>query len=178
MIKHELQIEGCFMLNMPSTEDERGSFDKIYFESEFQKITPNFTIRESYINRSKKNVIRGMHFQEPPHDHYKLVKCISGRVTDVFLDLRINSSTYGMYETVELNCKINQTLFLPKGIAHGFRSLEDNTQLLYMVSSEYNSISDKGIRYNSFGFDWSVNDPILSDRDRNLPSLIDYKNPF
>ena len=137
-----------------------------------------FTPRETYYNISNKNVIRGMHFQVPPYDHSKLIKCVRGEILDVILDIRKESSTYLKYDVISLNENDNKSIFLPKGIAHGFLSKKKNTIVLYHVSSVYNPNCDKGILWNSFGFDWPTNNPILSNRDQNLEHINEFKSPF
>ena len=119
-----------------------------------------------------------MHFQSPPYDHKKLIKCISGKILDVILDIRKESPTYLKHDIIELNENDGKSIFLPKGIAHGFLSLENNTLVLYNVSTVYNSNYDKGISWNSFGFEWPSNNPILSNRDKDFPHINEFKSPF
>jgi dTDP-4-dehydrorhamnose 3,5-epimerase len=121
-----------------------------------------------------------MHFQLPPLDHEKLVFVIKGSILDVVLDLRKNSTTFGKCMGVELSEKNRRAIFLPKGVAHGFKSLKNNTITVYNVSSIYNTDHDRGVLYNSFGFDWELEHPILSSRDLGFPSFGEFKevNPF
>ena len=127
---------------------------------------------------SKKDVIRGMHFQMPPNDHEKLVYVASGEIIDVVIDLRKKSNTYKEYITVKLTADNKKSIFIPKGLAHGFKSLKDDTITVYNVASEFKSKSDFGIKYNSFDFDWEILNPILSLRDRSLPNLDNFNSPF
>ena len=118
-----------------------------------------------------------MHFQLPPDDHEKVVFCSAGSARDVMLDLRPGKG-YGKFVDIHLSGEEPGLLFMPKGIAHGYRALEDNTNMVYKTSSEYAPESDTGIFWNSFGYDWGPAVPILSDRDQLLPSFEDFKTPF
>jgi dTDP-4-dehydrorhamnose 3,5-epimerase len=171
-------LEGVFILHNFVAEDERGTFVKTFNSFDFNNNDLNFSIRESYFSVSKKNVIRGMHFQLPPNDHEKMVFVPYGSILDVVVDLRKKSSTYKKYISIELSAKNKKSIFIPNGLAHGFRSLEDGTITVYNVGTEYNSKSDLGIIYDSFGFDWDLQNPILSNRDLQFESLNDFKSPF
>jgi dTDP-4-dehydrorhamnose 3,5-epimerase/CDP-3, 6-dideoxy-D-glycero-D-glycero-4-hexulose-5-epimerase len=171
-------LEGVFIIHNFFAEDERGTFVKTFNSNDFNNNDLNFSIKESYFSVSKKNVIRGMHFQLPPHDHEKLVFVPYGSILDVIVDLRKNSSTYCKYISIELSAKNKKSIFIPRGLAHGFKSLEEDTLTVYNVSSVYNSTSDHGIRFDSFGFDWDLQNPILSKRDLQFESLEDFKYPF
>lgn len=178
LIKTEL--EGVFIIENFHAADGRGSFTKTYHKEFFQenRLCPDF--RESYFSVSKKNVIRGMHFQLPPHDHEKLVYVAKGEVTDVILDLRKESRTYGKAISIILNESNQRSVYIPKGLAHGFKSMLDDTIMIYNVSTVYNNKSDFGIRYDSFNFNWEVENPIISDRDKALITFEEFKdsNPF
>jgi dTDP-4-dehydrorhamnose 3,5-epimerase/CDP-3, 6-dideoxy-D-glycero-D-glycero-4-hexulose-5-epimerase len=165
MTIEKTHLEGVFIINNLNTIDDRGMFVKTYNKSAFQDLNIDFEIRESFFSVSKKNVIRGMHFQLPPFDHEKLVFVPKGSLMDVVVDLRKKSSTYKMFISVELSEGNRKSIFIPKGLAHGFKSLEDNTITVYNVSAEYNPKADAGISYDSFGFDWQIEKPIISDRD-------------
>jgi len=127
---------------------------------------------------SRKNVIRGMHFQIPPKSQNKVICCISGKVLDVLFDLRKGSPTYLKSESIELAGNQPKMVFIPPGIAHGFLSLEDNSIMLYKVSQGYSRELDQGIHWNSFGFDWPINAPTTSERDKQLPPFSDLVTPF
>jgi dTDP-4-dehydrorhamnose 3,5-epimerase len=172
------KISGAFTVTPNSFSDDRGSFVKTFHEETFKDagIIENF--KESFYSVSKKNVIRGMHFHLPPKDHAKLVYVTKGRVLDVTLDLRKDSPTYGQYETFELSDKNHTMLFIPTGCAHGFLSLEDDTCMVYLQTGVYSKDHDTGIAYDSFGFKWEVEEPILSERDRNFQALEDFDSPF
>ena len=171
-------LPGCFLLQPKMFEDDRGLFVKTYHENLFATFGVSLDIREEFYSISHKNVIRGMHFQLPPHAHDKLVFCTHGAVTDVLLDLRRGKS-YGRVATAELSGDNGQIIFIPKGIAHGFVSLMDDTLMLYKTSTVHAPESDCGIRWDSFGFDWSlVEEPVVSLRDRTHPTFSEYSSPF
>jgi len=176
-----LALPGCYSFRLPKLNDDRGSFQKLFHQTGIGTLLPNFLPREVYLTNSVRGVLRGMHFQLPPHDHGKLVICLSGHVTDVLLDLRPGRG-YGACTSVELTPKGSNAVLLPRGIAHGFYSREDNSALLYMVESVYAPECDKGVRWDSFGFEWP-NDreagetPILSDRDSAHPPLSAFVPP-
>jgi len=173
-------LNGIFIINNFNVNDERGIFVKTFNKNLFNELNLNFEIRESYYSISKKDVIRGMHFQLPPHDHEKLVFVPKGAIIDVVIDIRKSSITYGKYISVELSEQNKRSIFIPKGFAHGFKSLLDDTITVYNVATEYNSIADSGINFNSFGFDWKVDNPIVSQRDSAFAGINNFlkNNPF
>jgi len=169
----DIKLIHCF-----SSGDSRGGFTKIFSAPDYFTAGLDLDIKETYYSISNQNVIRGMHFQLPPCDHAKIVHVISGAVTDVVLDLRKSSPTYKKVFSFGLNAEDNVALYIPKGFAHGFRCLEDNTIMLYQVTSAYKRICDTGILYNSIPFDWGVDEPIVSDRDMTFERLDDFISPF
>lgn len=173
-------LEGVYIINNFVAQDERGTFVKTFNKRNFEHGKIPLEIKESYYSISRKNVIRGMHFQLPPNDHEKLVTVPCGSILDVIVDLRRDSKTYKEFMSVELSAENKKSVFIPKGLAHGFKSKEDNTVTVYFVSTEYDLNSDLGIRFDSFGFDWQTSGMIISSRDREFKSLEDFckKNPF
>lgn len=171
-------LQGAFQVTLPAFSDNRGSFVKIFNEPDFSRQGLDFTLKESYYSFSKKDVIRGMHFQLPPHQHTKIVCCPRGAILDVALDLRRSSPTYGQFYATELSATNHQALLIPEGFAHGFKSLTDDAMTLYLVSSAYEPDADTGILYNSFGMDWTTPQPIVSDRDLLFPAWSDWNSPF
>ena len=119
-----------------------------------------------------------MHFQTPPHHHAKIVFCPQGAILDVIVDLRKESKTYGQFFAQELSAENHKAYYIPKGFAHGFKSLTDGAITYYLVSSEYSKEHDTGILYNSFGFDWELQNPIISERDLSFPALEGWNSPF
>jgi len=177
MHSQELDIAGAYLIENYLHKDSRGLFNKSFSNNESILKGQKFDIKEIYYSISNKNVIRGMHFQAPPMDHEKLVYLTQGRITDVLLDIRKNSPTYKQYTVIELSAHAN-ALFVPKGVAHGFLSKQDNTIVVYNQSTVYSSEHDNGILWNSFGYDWGLENPILSDRDRSFKHLREFVTPF
>ena len=175
---NELKIPGCFKIKLKSTVDNRGKFKKIFNNEYFKKYSLNTIWQEDFFSISNKNVLRGMHFQIPPYHQYKLISCLKGILIDVILDLRENSKSYKQFLFYELNSNDNELIYLSPGIAHGFLSLIDETITYYKVSSMYSNKNDKGIFWNSFGYNWPISNPIISSRDNNLIHLKDYESDF
>lgn len=171
-------IDGLKIFEPRIFEDERGKFIKTFTNDFFNDNGLDINIKETYYSISEKNVIRGMHFQTPPYEHIKLVYVPYGSILDVVLDLRKDSPTYGKYFNIELSSENGKTLIIPKGLAHGFKSLEDNTNVTYMQTTCYTPNNDGGIKYNSFGFDWNCKSPKISDRDLTFPNLNNFMTPF
>ena len=175
---NESRIKGLFEITPKILSDVRGAFIKTYHKESFEEIGLEFDLAEQYFSTSKKGVIRGMHFQLPPYAHAKLVYCITGGVLDVLVDLRKGSPTFGQYDCFELSAEKHNILYMPVGLAHGFRALSDDVIMLYNVSTTYHKEEDTGIRWDSFGFDWKVENPVLSGRDLSFQSLHEFVSPF
>jgi len=160
--------------------DLRGEFVKTYHAERFQHVGIEFKLREEFFSVSKKDVLRGMHFQTPPFEHQKFVYCTEGNILDVLLDLRKNEPTYGKTFSVELSAVNRLMVWIPIGFAHGFLSLADNSCVVYKTDREHNPICDMGIRWDSFGFNWTTRmDSVeLSQRDMLHPSFAAFDSPF
>ena len=171
-------IEGLFVIDLFHAEDNRGGFVKTFHKESFEKMGLNTDFQESFYSINNKGVIRGMHFQTPPYDHDKLVYCTNGRLCDVILDIRKDSPTYGKFASIELSGDNYRAVYIPKGMAHGFESMEDHTMMTYLTSTMHQPTHDQGINFNSFGKEWSTETPIVNERDLNWPDLKDYKSPF
>lgn len=171
-------IPGLLLLTLPAHPDDRGLFVKIFHESTLREAGIHFPLAESYFSFSKKGVIRGMHFQTPPHAHAKIVFCPVGAIRDVVLDLRKESETFGQHFSQELSAENHHALYIPPGCAHGFESLVEGAMTYYLVSSEYSREHDAGVRWDSFGAAWSVAQPIVSARDAGFASMADFASPF
>jgi len=171
-------LHGVEIIEHDVFEDQRGSFVKTFQESAFQREGLLSSFTESYYTNSKEAVIRGMHFQLPPYDHAKLVTVIQGTVVDVILDLRKNSPTFKCHFAVELSRENRKSIYIPQGCAHGFGVLSDNAIVYYMTTSEHIPSHDKGIRYDSFGYDWNISNPILSERDKCFGGLSEFEDFF
>ncbi|MDR3679450.1 MAG: dTDP-4-dehydrorhamnose 3,5-epimerase family protein [Flavipsychrobacter sp.] len=173
-----IPLAGAGIITMPAFYDARGGFVKTFNDSALQEIGVDFTLKESYFSVSKKDVIRGMHFQLPPYQHAKIVFCPQGAIIDVIVDLRKGSATYGQYYATELSADNHKAYYIPQGFAHGFKSLTDDAITYYLVSSEYNQANDTGIHYDSIGYDWGIASPVLSARDLSFATLHAFESPF
>ncbi|RYD50878.1 MAG: dTDP-4-keto-6-deoxy-D-glucose epimerase [Sphingobacteriales bacterium] len=174
----QLLIDRLQVLTLPHFTDLRGSFTKTFHEDTLQAAGIEFTLRESYYSVSGKDVIRGMHFQTPPAQHAKIVFCPVGKILDVVLDLRKHSSTYGQHFSQVLSAENHLALYIPEGCAHGFRALTEGAMTFYLVSSVHSPAHDSGIRWDSFGFDWGAETPVMSERDQTFPEWTDFNSPF
>nr|MCR5289087.1 dTDP-4-dehydrorhamnose 3,5-epimerase [Treponema sp.] len=175
---HNTDFDGLKLIETKHFIDDRGYFHKFFSKDEFCNAGLAVDFCEDYYSINKKNVIRGMHFQISPYDHEKLVYVTSGSIIDVCLDIRKKSKTYGKYFSIELKCDKPFAIYIPKGFAHGFVSLENNTCVHYLQTSCYNKDCDCGIKYDSFGFNWGISTPIVSERDLQHPKLKDFESPF
>jgi dTDP-4-dehydrorhamnose 3,5-epimerase len=171
-------LDGVKVLTPIQSTDVRGSFVKTFNTESFKDLNINLEIAESYYSVSKYNTIRGMHFQIPPFDNTKIVYVSKGSIVDVVLDLRLNSPTYGEHIIKSLDSNNANMILIPPGFAHGFLSNTDGTIVNYLQSSVYKYEYDHGIRYDSFGFDWKVENPIISKRDLEFKLFINFKTPF
>lgn len=174
----ETKISGAYEIQLPFSEDDRGDFVKILHADSFLESGLKADFKESYYSTSKEGVLRGMHFQVPPHDHEKLVYAVEGKVIDVLLDLRPASSTFQQYYSLELAKNKHNAIYIPKGVAHGFCVPEGSATLVYMTTTVYNQDADAGVLWNSFGFDWPVHEPQISERDQGFSELGSFESPF
>ena len=164
---------GLITLKIPKYEDHRGSFLKLFNFDELNKMGINFKPKEHFHSISNKNVIRGMHFQVNESAHNKIVHCITGSIIDVCVDIRKESKYYNKPIAIKLEGESDLAVFIPKGFAHGFLSLKNKTIVQYMADKEHNPKQDKGILWSSINYNWQCNNPILSTRDAEHPSIGD-----
>ena len=167
-------IKGLYLIEGLICPDQRGSLVKPFsklFCDDIHDI--NLDFKETYFTKSHKNVIRAMHLQVGDYACEKLVSVIQGGILDVVLDIRNNSPTFGTYFEIELNENNPIGLYIPKGCAHGYKVLANNTITMYMATAVNSPKDDVGIRWDTFGYDWQIDNPILSERDKTLPSLND-----
>lgn len=176
LIKTELPDVYIIMPNVFT--DDRGVFIKSYSESVFKETGIELKLKESFYSISKRNVIRGMHFQLPPHDYAKLVYVTDGTIVDVILDLRKNSPTYARFFSIQLSSENAKQVYIPKGFAHGFAVLSNSATVMYIQTALHSPEHDTGIRWDSFGMNWNIKNPILSHRDRKFKKLEDFESPF
>jgi dTDP-4-dehydrorhamnose 3,5-epimerase/CDP-3, 6-dideoxy-D-glycero-D-glycero-4-hexulose-5-epimerase len=171
-------LPGCLVLTPRVLTDERGQFVKTFHAADFAAVGLALEVREEFFSVSRLGVLRGMHLQVPPQAHEKLVYCIVGAALDVVLDLRRSSPSFGQTASIEISAQNRRVVFVPKGVAHGFLALQENTTLVYKTSTVHAPDQDTGVRWDSFGFDWPVSQPVISARDQALPLLAEFVSPF
>lgn len=175
----ELKLKGAYLINSFYAGDSRGSFTKNFEKDIFAAAGIGFHLNETFVSCSSKNVIRGLHFQTH-HPQAKLVSVVAGRVWDVIVDLRLDSPTFKQWVAYELSAENHLSFYVPRGFAHGFLSLEDNTVMLYQCDGKYDQETDTGIRFDDseIGIIWPVNEneAIHSTRDLSLLSFKKYLN--
>jgi dTDP-4-dehydrorhamnose 3,5-epimerase len=172
------KLAGCYELQPKAFEDARGRFVKVFHAPTFAAQGLETAFAEDYYSVSCKNVIRGMHFQLPPMDHVKMVYCVEGEVLDAVVDLRNGSPTYGRFDLFELSAAKANSIYIPKGMAHGFCVRSERAILVYKVSTVYSPAHDAGVLWNSMGIPWPNTEPILSERDAAFPRLDTFVSPF
>ncbi|WP_282030217.1 dTDP-4-dehydrorhamnose 3,5-epimerase [Winogradskyella eximia] len=176
MIIKETKIEGCFIIEPQVFEDKRGYFLESYNQATFNKaLELDIKFVQDNESQSSKGVLRGLHYQLGKYAQAKLVRVIKGRVLDVVVDLRPNSSTFGEHISVELSEENKTQFFVPRGFAHGFLVLEDDTIFSYKCDNFYNKASEVGIIYNDedLAIDWkySKQELTISEKDLILPNF-------
>jgi dTDP-4-dehydrorhamnose 3,5-epimerase len=175
-------IQGIVIIEPRVFGDERGYFLESYNEKEFEQAICKVSFVQDNESKSSKGVLRGLHFQKPPFNQSKLVRCIAGRVLDVAVDIRKGSPTYGKHVAIELSGENKKQVFVPKGFAHGFSVLSKTAVITYKVDNRYAPESDSGIRYDDteLGIDWGLpqEEIQLSEKDKELPSFKDLDSPF
>ena len=155
------------------SRDERGYFNKMYFKELSQNL--NFFIDEVFYSVNKKNVIRGIHYQNEEEELEKIITCVDGEVLDFFIDLRKSSKNYGKHSSITLSSDNKSSVYIPKGFGHGFSVLSENATVLYLQSGNYNADAERGVNPLSVDFDWQVDVPIMSQRDLSHPDLENLK---
>lgn len=168
----ELPLPGAFLIALEPYEDERGFFARIFSAAEFAERGLPSNLGEVSLSFNKvRGTVRGMHFQTAPYEESKLVRCVAGAVYDVIIDLRRDSPTYLRTHAVELSSGNRAGLFIPKGMAHGFQTRRDDTELLYMIVGPYQPAAARGVRWNDPAFDivWPEALTVISPRDEAFP---------
>ena len=170
-----LSIAGAYLVQPVPIEDERGFFARTWCAEEFAAQGLASELAQCSVSfNCRKGTLRGMHYQAAPYAEAKLVRCAKGAIYDVLLDLRTESPTYCKWIGVTLSDANSLMAYIPEGVAHGFQTLEDNTEVFYQISSPYCPESSHGVRWNDreFGIEWPLNCPILSHRDTNYPDFV------
>ncbi len=178
-----LDLPGVFLFEPVKHGDHRGFFSETFRHSVFAEHVPGVDlVQDNHSLSAEAGTLRGLHFQTPPHVQGKLVRCPRGRIVDVIVDIRRGSPTYGQHLAVELSAENWLQLWVPAGFAHGFCTLEANSEVSYKVSDYYCANCDGGIAFAdpALGIDWPypISDLRVSDKDKSLPKLADLDNPF
>jgi len=176
----KLPLQSAYTIDLDKREDERGYFARLFCLEEFKNQGLEISIVQINNSMSKhKGTLRGLHFQYPPKAETKIVRCISGSIWDVIVDIRKDSSTFGNWFGTELTAKNRTMMYVPKGFAHGFQTLVDNVELLYLHSGFYSAEHEGGLLYNdkTVGINWPSSISEISERDKSHPMLNDL-NPI
>ena len=171
------RLPGAGLFRAPWWEDRRGSFTKPFSPALLAEAGLSFDVKEVYWSRSVAGTIRGLHLQLPPTAVAKIVFVVAGRVTDVVLDLRRGSPTYGEHEAFDL-APGSGAVHVPSGCAHGFEVVDGDAMMCYLQDGAFDPMTDAGVRWDSAGISWSGDEPTISDRDRQLPPLDRFDSPF
>ena len=176
------KIKDLIILEPKISEDNRGYFIESYNQKKFEKIVGKVLFVQDNESKSSFGVLRGLHFQKPPFDQAKLVRCIEGKVLDIAVDLRNGSKTYGQYLAIELSSENKKQLFVPRGFAHGFLVLSEFAIFTYKVDNIYAPNYDSGICWNdpTLNIDWGIDKSqiVVSEKDSKLSFFSDFKSPF
>lgn len=169
----ETQLKEAYVIELEPIQDDRGFFARSWCHQEFTQkgLNPSLVQCNISFNRTK-GTLRGMHYQAKPHEEAKLVRCTMGAIYDVIVDIRPESSTFKQWVAVELTAENRKMLYIPEGFAHGFQTLEDNTEVFYQMSQFYQRDSARGIRWDDPNLEISwpeVDRRIISDKDLNYP---------
>ncbi len=171
-------IKDLVLITPDKFDDERGSFLEIYKKSSFKDAGIDVNFLQCNQSSSKKNVLRGLHYQKHPYGQGKLLRVLLGKIFDVALDLRNDSETFGQFAAVELSDTETQLFYIPPGFAHGFCVVSDKALVEYFTTSEYVPNSEAGIKWDSAGLNipWPVKEPVLSEKDGKLPDFLSIFN--
>ena len=179
MIIETTSLKDLLLLTPQVYNDDRGYFMESYNKMRIGKMIKNDFVQDNE-SLSRKNVLRGLHLQLPPHAQAKLIRVIKGSILDVAVDLRKNSDTFGQHFKHVLSGENKKQLYIPEGFAHGFLTLEDDTLINYKCSNYYHAESESSILWNDpdLNIDWGIQNPILAEKDRYAEKFITFENPF
>ena len=170
----ETPLKGAFIIEPERLEDDRGFFARTWCKREFEAhgLNPNMVQCNVSFNRAR-GTLRGMHYQAPPFEEAKLVRCTMGAIYDVLIDLRRGSLTFKQYFAVEISSRNFLMAYIPEGFAHGFLTLENNTEVFYQMSEFYAPDHARGVRWDdpTFGIEWPAEVKVISERDRTYPDF-------
>ena len=168
-------VDGGCLIEFPAFGDERGFFTRAFCAREFDRVgLPVNMVQANLAGSTAKGTLRGLHYQMAPHEEDKLLRCIRGAIFDVVVDIRSGSPTYGTWFGAELSETNRRMMFVPKGCAHGYLTLKDDSEVYYLVSEFYEPTAEKGLRWNDplFNVQWPITENlIISDKDRAWPDF-------
>lgn len=170
----ETKLKGVYIVQLKPFEDERGFYKRLWGFDEFADLGLDNDLNNVGVSYNKKRgTVRGMHYQKEPFAETKLVQCIRGKIFDVILDIREDSETFGEWISVELSEDNHKAVYIPKGIAHGFQTLLDDSEVLYCISAKHNAEQAGGVRWNDekFGIEFPLEVSMINERDANYPNF-------
>ena len=170
----KINLDGAYIIEIEKNEDERGFFARTFDKNSFLKLNLEIELLQCNVSFNKKaGTLRGMHYQKYPHEEVKIVRCTKGKIYDVIIDVRTDSDSYKKWFGIELSYENHKMMYVPKGFAHGFLTLEDNSEVFYQMSDCYVPESAMGIHWNdeSIGIKWPRSPVAISDRDNSYPSI-------
>ena len=171
----ETELKGAYVIELDRREDERGFFARTFCKNVFEEHGLHSVVAQCNLSyNAGRGTLRGMHYQAEPFAEAKLVQCVQGAIYDVIVDLRRESETYCRWVGVELGAAVGRMLYVPEGFAHGFQTLEDNTAVYYHMFQFYAPQFARGVRWDdpAFGIKWPLENPIISEKDRQLPDYV------
>lgn len=178
MIFRKTRVPGAFVVEPEPAADDRGFFARTWCRETFAARGLAADLDQCSVSHNRRrHTLRGLHLQAAPHEEAKLVRCTQGRLFDVVVDLRPGSDAYGRWDAVELDAGAHRALYVPAGCAHGFQTLEDDTVVFYQIAGAYVPDAARGVRWDDpeLAIDWPSRAPVLSARDRALPTLRDHR---
>lgn len=177
----ERKIKGVFEISLMPNVDDRGFFMRTFDTAVFKEKGLSFDwVQENHSRSEQKGIIRGLHFQLPPYTETKLVRCIQGAILDVFVDLRYDSESFGLWDSIELSAENKKMVLIPRGFAHGFCTLSEVSEVVYKVDNFYSKEFERGLLWNDnqIAINWPVDNPITSIKDSNNMSFIKFVNEY
>jgi len=172
MIFTAAAVAGAFLIDIDRKEDDRGFFARTFCENEFSALGMKGTIAQCNVSWNRvRGTLRGLHYQAAPHEETKIVRCTRGAIWDVMVDLRGDSATYSQWTGIELTADNRRASYLPRGVAHGFITLTDDAEVLYMMGTAYAEGAARGVPWDdpAFAIQWPIDPVVISDRDRSYP---------
>ena len=174
MVFTETNLSGAYIISLEEKKDARGIFSRSFCSKEFSKhqLETHF-VQENIVSTESRGTIRGLHLQLAPYSETKLFRCIKGSVYDVIVDMREDSLTYLKHIGINLSEKNQQSIYIPKGFAHAYQTLEDNSSVIYLTDEFYNSTHEKGYRYDDpdLLIKWPIKATFISDKDKSWPFI-------